>query len=366
MHGLPGRWRGPGASFAPVMRAVLLLLTVLLPVLAFATDVQGTLSGDVVWKRSASPYVLTGDVTVGWGSRLTIEAGVQIIAAPEDALHTGEDAQRVELIVDGTLLVRGTAERPVVFTAEGGEGAWYGIRVRGGRGTVIDGALINGAQQGISLGMSAVVKNTSVSAVARDCLHVGWGKPSLENNDLRGCGAGAPGPRLPAEPRGVPPVVKEPSPAVSEAPPVRDRVPSPPIRLPPPSPPSTASSAPASRPPESPRPTATPPASGTTTPGRTTASRPTSPSVTPSPPSESPRVKPQLGGDKPEQCSPIPQVNESPACPGFRRWKKEQERLGAVPPGATLPQPPATEHTASPGVHLEPIASGEPLGVSTN
>jgi hypothetical protein len=170
------------------MRFVLLALLFLFPAMASATDVQGTLSTSTVWKRSGSPYVLKGDVTVAWGTRLTIEPGVQVIASTEDALGTGVDPRRVELIVDGTLVVRGTRERPVELTSRGGDDAWYGIRVRGGRGTVIDGAVIRQARQGISLGMSAVVKNTSVSATAEDCLHVAWGKAALEDNQLGGCG----------------------------------------------------------------------------------------------------------------------------------------------------------------------------------
>ncbi|HEX8435784.1 hypothetical protein [Archangium sp.] len=170
------------------MRSVLLALLFLLPALASATDVKGTLSVPTVWTRSGSPYVLKGDVTVAWGTRLTIEPGVQVIASTEDALRTGVDPRRVELIVDGTLVVRGTRERPVELTSRGGDDAWYGIRVRGGRGTVIDGAIITQARQGISLGMSAVVRNTSVSATARDCLHVAWGNAALADNQLRGCG----------------------------------------------------------------------------------------------------------------------------------------------------------------------------------
>ena len=169
------------------MRAVLLAL-ILLPTMASATDVQGTLTTHTVWKRSGSPYVLKGDVTVAWGTRLTLEPGVQVIASSEDALRSGVDPQRVELIVDGTLVVRGTAARPVELTSRGGSGSWYGIRVRGGRGTVIDGAVITQAHQGISLGMSAVVRNTSVSATTEDCLHVSWGKATLEDNRLSGCG----------------------------------------------------------------------------------------------------------------------------------------------------------------------------------
>jgi hypothetical protein len=170
------------------MRAVLSSLLCLLPALASAVDVQGALPADTVWKKSLSPYVLTGDVTVPWGAKLTVEAGVQIIAVPEDALRSGVDPQRVELIVDGTLVVRGTPSQPVEFTSHGRPGSWYGVRVSGGRNTVIDGAILNQASQGIFLDMRAVVKNTSVSALAEDCIRVTWDTSSLQDNDVSGCG----------------------------------------------------------------------------------------------------------------------------------------------------------------------------------
>ncbi|HEX8820422.1 MAG TPA: hypothetical protein VF794_10885 [Archangium sp.] len=146
------------------------------------------MSSSTVWTRRGSPYVLKGDVTVAWGTRLTIEPGVQVIAASQDALRAGVDPQRVELIIDGTLVVKGTEQRPVEFTSQGERGSWYGLRVRGGRGTVIDGAILTQASQGISLDMSAVVRNTSVSALAKDCLRVSWGTATLEDNRLSGCG----------------------------------------------------------------------------------------------------------------------------------------------------------------------------------
>lgn len=176
------------AAWRRALAPVLLLCLSLLPLRASATDVQGTLSTSAVWKKSASPYVLKGDVTVGWGVKLVIEPGVRVIANRQDALKSGVDPQRVELIVDGTLEVRGTEALPVVFTSRGDVGSWYGIRVRGGRGTVIDGAVISQARQGLSLGMSAVVKNTSVEATVDDCLSVSWGKATLEGNQLRECG----------------------------------------------------------------------------------------------------------------------------------------------------------------------------------
>ncbi|MFY0574904.1 hypothetical protein ACN28S_11520 [Cystobacter fuscus] len=282
------------------MRAVLSALLLLLPALASAMDVQGALpAGDTVWKKDLSPYVLTGDVTVPWAAKLTVEAGVQIIAIPEDGLRSGVDPKRVEFIVDGTLVVRGTPSQPVEFTSHGSPGSWYGVRVRGGRGTVIDGARIELATQGISLGMSAVVKNTSVSALARDCIQVTWGTSSLQANDVSGCGgreqASPERPMTPSETRSQDNRLANgmSSSRGNTEPPAPRQRPS----LPPPEPPRTE------------------------TPTRRTP-------VQEAPASRLSRPLPSAVdvGD----CAIEPQVNEPPECPGIRRWRKDQERQREV------------------------------------
>src|SRR5690349_19279167 len=84
---------------------------------ASAGTVQGTLGGDTTWTVANSPYTLTGDVIVPAGVTLTIESGVQVIAATTDATSSGSDSTRVELISRGTLRVRGTEASPVTFQA---------------------------------------------------------------------------------------------------------------------------------------------------------------------------------------------------------------------------------------------------------
>lgn len=364
------------------MRAVLLAL-LLLPALASATDVRGTLTSSTVWTRSGSPYVLRGDVTVAWGTKLTVEPGVRVIAASSDALKSGVDPQRVELIVDGTLVVHGTAASPVELTSDGSSGSWYGIRVRGGRGTELHGAIITQAHQGISLGMSAVVKNTAVSATAEDCIHVSWGTATLEGNELSGCGrrepeapkmAALPSPpssepsvrgrrivmvaghglrggvlaarltRLHAEPPsrstalaphapGLAPTVLVRStgeastrvatlrPAVDAAALLRRRLGSRhrlPGEAPETSPPAGALQA--MRAPDRPVPLPLHPGNGDSAAG---------------PPAR-------------EECARVPQVLESPRCPGLRRWRQEQEGLGGALSGVSGPREPAPAPLVSP------------------
>jgi hypothetical protein len=73
-------------------------------------------SADTTW-TSDKTYVLTGAVIVGEGVTLTIQPGTQIQVAADKFVR-----------VDGTLIARGTAERPIVFSASDVTTPWAGIR----------------------------------------------------------------------------------------------------------------------------------------------------------------------------------------------------------------------------------------------
>lgn len=365
------------------MRAVLLAL-LLLPALASATDVRGTLSTSTVWTKRGSPYVLHGDVTVAWGTKLTLEPGVQVIAAASDALKSGVDPQRVELIVDGTLVVRGTSASPVELTSHGGSGSWYGIRVRGGRGTEIHGAVITQAHQGIALGMSAAVRNTSVSATAEHCIAVSWGTATLADNELSGCGQRAPeqAPRMAAlqSPPSSEPSVRGRRIIMVARQGTRGGVLAthfPRLRVEP----SSRSTELAQHTPGL-APAVLVRSTGEThtrialfRPAETLGSfrrrpwsRPVLPGGTPAPdtPSVPEALQAQRAPDRPvpsvlssgtggsaadpppgEECARVPQVLESPRCPGLRRWRQEQERPLVSPQasaGERSPAPPGPWH----------------------
>lgn len=66
----------------------------------------GTLPGRTVLSAERSPYLMSGDVLVPAASTLVIEPGVTIRAAG-----------RVIIRVQGDLIARGTADKPIVFTA---------------------------------------------------------------------------------------------------------------------------------------------------------------------------------------------------------------------------------------------------------
>ena len=42
------------------------------------TPVNGYISSNTIWNQAASPYIVTGNILVSYGYRLTIDAGVVV------------------------------------------------------------------------------------------------------------------------------------------------------------------------------------------------------------------------------------------------------------------------------------------------
>ena len=89
----------------------------LLPTSLAATEVGGTLPGDQTWDKSGSPYLVFEQLVVPGGTTLTIQEGTEI--------HLSE---QVSIVIEGTLLARGTAEAPITFVGnpESGQPARWG------------------------------------------------------------------------------------------------------------------------------------------------------------------------------------------------------------------------------------------------
>ena len=114
----------------PVAHARLLGLATLLalPSLAHATDVMGNLNVDTHWSLAASPYRLTGDLTIAPQATLTIDPGVVVEASPTDGMASGTNTSRVEFVVQGALIANGTAAQPIILRGQSaGADAWYGL-----------------------------------------------------------------------------------------------------------------------------------------------------------------------------------------------------------------------------------------------
>ena len=78
-----------------------------------------TISTNTTWTKLASPYTVTGDVTVSAGVTLTLQPGVTV-----------QFNQYAGLNVNGTIVADGTAVDPIVFTTSGTP-SWDGIHILG-------------------------------------------------------------------------------------------------------------------------------------------------------------------------------------------------------------------------------------------
>lgn len=92
---------------------------------AHGTLVGGALTKDTILMADQSPYTLTSDLVVPWGKRLTVEPGVTIRAAGHYVIR-----------VNGDLIAKGTAQKPIVFTSATPQGPddWKGIEFTANRG----------------------------------------------------------------------------------------------------------------------------------------------------------------------------------------------------------------------------------------
>ncbi|MCP3875687.1 MAG: right-handed parallel beta-helix repeat-containing protein, partial [Desulfobacteraceae bacterium] len=114
---------------------MLLLISFLTPNL-FAATTSGTLSGDETWSGTIS---ITGDVTVPFGKKLTIEPGTTVIfPADSDDTTGGKDTSLSELIIYGSLVAVGDPDAVpvesgrIVFKSDSAtpnSGDWGGIQV---------------------------------------------------------------------------------------------------------------------------------------------------------------------------------------------------------------------------------------------
>ena len=102
-----------GLDIHSALRALLMLCTGLLvtivsfeqPAAAFTTIPQSHISSTTIWSSAASPYIITGDVTIDNGATLTIQPDVVV------KFQSGAG-----IIVNGGLSVPGITDHPVYFT----------------------------------------------------------------------------------------------------------------------------------------------------------------------------------------------------------------------------------------------------------
>jgi len=134
-----------------------------------ATDVGGIISTNTTWTLAGSPYIVTSNILVSAGARLTIEPGVTV------KFNAGKSMQ-----IDGELIARGTSASRVTFTANGGggPGAWGYIlftdtsvdAVFSGSGNYQSGSIIQFAT--VEYGGGADVQNNGALRVDRSAPYI--------------------------------------------------------------------------------------------------------------------------------------------------------------------------------------------------
>ena len=146
---------------------VALVLGLLLPSMAQATDVRGTLDGDVTWTAQGNPWIVVGDVTVPAEGSLTLEPGVRVLFSNTDLEELG--TARTELVVQGLLVAAGTADEPVELTTldnNPAAGRWEGVRVIEGAMASFEHAQISYAVYGVRVldaGSEVALEDSEVS-----------------------------------------------------------------------------------------------------------------------------------------------------------------------------------------------------------
>ncbi|MBP7563932.1 MAG: right-handed parallel beta-helix repeat-containing protein, partial [Candidatus Cloacimonetes bacterium] len=93
---------------------VIWVLLLVFPILIFAENVSGNVSGE--WTIENSPYYVTGDLTITLADTLLIHAGVQVVFQGNYLF-----------IVNGRLNANGNENEPISFKAEGLNGTWRGF-----------------------------------------------------------------------------------------------------------------------------------------------------------------------------------------------------------------------------------------------
>ncbi|NLB64515.1 MAG: right-handed parallel beta-helix repeat-containing protein [Fibrobacter sp.] len=115
----------------------LLLLILGLNAIAAAKGLCGVLAIPTTLTKAGSPHLIKGDLYVPGSSRLTIEAGAELIIAPTDSCKDLQqldwaDSQFVSIKIHGAFYVKGTSSEPVIIRPQNpknGEVSWDGIRL---------------------------------------------------------------------------------------------------------------------------------------------------------------------------------------------------------------------------------------------
>ena len=88
------------------------------------THVGGEIAGTETWTKDGNPYVATADITVLPGASLRIEPGVEVRFKRDINDRHGKNWFDLEILVQGSLTVRGAPEDTVILASAAPEPRW--------------------------------------------------------------------------------------------------------------------------------------------------------------------------------------------------------------------------------------------------
>ena len=143
-----------------VMATYLLFLTGCTSGVRALTLKDEVIDGEMVWSGTVH---IDGVVTVKKTGRLVIEAGTRIAFVPRD--HDGDGIGDAELLVEGTLVARGTPEHPILFTSAARQprpADWKYVYLDFSRESVLDHVIAEYAYSGLQVHFSRARVTNSI------------------------------------------------------------------------------------------------------------------------------------------------------------------------------------------------------------
>ncbi|HWR98933.1 MAG TPA: right-handed parallel beta-helix repeat-containing protein [Candidatus Methanoperedens sp.] len=180
------RGRGRGRAFAgrllPPLCAGAILAAA--PVVAAQTVVRGSIGADATWEGTLT---VAGRLVVKRGATLTILPGTSVRFAWLD--EDGDGIGDGELAVEGRLVARGTAERPILFASARAAPApkdWTYVMISASRGSVVEHCVFEHAFTGLQLHLSSASVRRCRFRDNFEALRFSTSEIAIECNEISG------------------------------------------------------------------------------------------------------------------------------------------------------------------------------------
>ena len=151
-------------------------------------EMEGKIPGQVRGSLTVSGQIrVRGEVRVLPGAVLTVLPGTRFIFEPFDG--DGDGVLDSRLMIEGTLIARGTPEEPIVFTSGSEEpqpGDWLEVRADRSEGTVLEYSVLEYSRYGLHVHFSSGVITNSILRRNIDASRFGTSRFLVHRNLIEG------------------------------------------------------------------------------------------------------------------------------------------------------------------------------------